>query len=148
MNTRKLGQVAAILVAVCLSSSLRAGELPRLQICDHQTTSELHALVEASTEQLVTSGMGVHTGEALSRMALAWPKGYLVREIGVASGYVLVWAFRLSEPFSVAVGFIFIPTPTAKCDTLDSSDLECANRRPCIYPPSDSIPPGLDPNRQ
>ena len=117
---------------LCLCQSSFTDELD-LKPCGEPGASEASSLAEASAETFMMSQAGSHAGQVLSEKALAVPAGLLIRELGVVSGYLVLWVFRVTEPYSVALGYVLIPTATAKCDVLDSIDIDCLKQH-CLHP--------------
>jgi hypothetical protein len=125
----------AILVYTFSSNVFAAEDVIQMELCPQEkiitTVSDFDPLKEMG-KSVVSSGIGTQSGRNLVKITSTISTGYFVKEAGMISGRTLVWIFELGNPFAVALGFIFIPTTSAKCDVVHSNDPDCEKRKPCI----------------
>jgi hypothetical protein len=114
---------------------LAADDLSQMELCPQEkiitTVSDFDPLREFG-KSVMSSGIGTQSGRNLIKITSTISTGYLIKEAGMISGRTLVWIFELGNPFAVALGFIFIPTTSAKCDVVHSNDPDCEKLKPCI----------------
>jgi hypothetical protein len=122
---------------ICIFSPnvFAAEHFSQVDLCPEEkistTASDFDPLKEIG-KSVVSSGIGTQSGRNLVKITSTISTGYFVKEAGMISGRTLVWIFELGNPFAVALGFIFIPTTSAKCDVVHSNEPDCEKRKPCI----------------
>jgi hypothetical protein len=139
-----VNEVCRIFAALVAASVLSLGpccfgdeNIQEIALCeeiDHNDSSEFKPVDEAA-KTFVISNVGAHGGRTISNLARSLAaNGFFVRQAGVVAGRLLVWVLAVDNPLVVAVGYVVMPSTSAKCDVLYSDDVECLLRNPCIKP--------------
>ncbi len=118
--------------AKCDESSLE------IKICSEsqsfQDGSHFEPIYE-SVKTLLESSAGTAGGRSLESAGQSLIfKAMIIRQAAIISGRLLVWFSVASNPITVALGFLAIPTVSAKCDVVFSNDPDCLKQHPCIQP--------------
>jgi hypothetical protein len=106
----------------------------QLSICDHvrEYRSEDFDPLSEPEKSMAESRVGTVSGRAVIAAADSAPLGQIVRQAATLSGRTLIWFFEISNPMAIALGYILIPTSTARCDVEFSREPSCLRGKPCI----------------
>jgi hypothetical protein len=132
-------QVTAYLVVafslIFSQFSLADESIHQIDLCPEEINSRAYSDFDPLKEfgkTIISSGVGAQSGRALAQVTDTVTVTHFIREAGAISGRTIVWIFEVGNPFAIAIGYIFIPTTSAKCDVIYSRDPDCQKRLPCV----------------
>jgi hypothetical protein len=126
-----------VILTFCQSAKCDESDL-EIKVCTETQSFQDGRHFEPIHESIKTfweSTVGTVEGRSLERAGQSLIfKSMIIRRIAVISGRLLVWFSDASNPITVALGYLAIPTVSAKCDVLYSNDPDCLKQHPCIQP--------------